>query len=189
MITGTYEKLTLGLKYTWAISRGATNEKTNFIIYFRDEHGNIGHGEVAPNTRYGESLEGVESQLSNFLATPLDSKLDVPGFCALLDSFTLYNSVRFGLEAAFISLYCSKLSISFPDFFQIPRPNHVFSAYTIPIMEVGQMEGFYREYNLSRFKTLKIKIGAENGMEMIQEVSRFSYQPMIVDANEAYQDP
>ena len=52
MIRWSIEIIQLDLKYTWKISRNATDFKKNIIVTVTD--GNIsGKGEGAPNVRYG----------------------------------------------------------------------------------------------------------------------------------------
>ena len=127
MLQYSFQRIHLQLRYTWAIARGATNEKTNFITTIKDNHGFAGLGEVAPNIRYGETIEGVEEQLGKIYSLSIDDS-----FLLSLDGLGLYNSVRFGLEAAFITYQCNKTGISVSDYLQIPIPNSVHTAYTIP---------------------------------------------------------
>lgn len=184
MLKYSFEKIRLNLKYTWAISRGATDEKTNFVITIKDKNGVIGKGEIAPNIRYGETIEGAENQLLSLANLTWTSINDI----SILNSLQLFNSVRFGIESALISFHCNKSNISISDYFQLSAPNSVYTAYTIPIMEIGEIKPFFDKYDLQRFQTLKIKIGKDNGLDMIQEIHRFTSQPMIVDANEAFTD-
>ncbi len=59
----TYEIIRLDLRHTWTIARGSSDYKENVIIRL-EQDGVVGYGEAAPNTRYDETVEGVESLLT-----------------------------------------------------------------------------------------------------------------------------
>jgi len=60
MLRWQIEPITLDLKYTWKISRNASDQKTNLLVQVSDDD-STGKGEAAPNIRYGEKPENLIS--------------------------------------------------------------------------------------------------------------------------------
>ena len=56
MLNWKIEQIMLDLKYTWKISRNASDQKTNLIVSVTDGVYS-GKGEAAPNIRYNESAD------------------------------------------------------------------------------------------------------------------------------------
>src|SRR5687767_7763806 len=98
MITWNIEKLDLELKYTWKISRNATDRKTNLIITAGDGMF-TGMGEAAPNIRYGESADESVSQFHRFVSRNDDPE-SLPELRTLIRELRLPKSLSFGIESA-----------------------------------------------------------------------------------------
>lgn len=181
-----FEKLHLPLKYTWAISRNASSEKTNFIVHWKAD-GFEGKGEVAPNIRYGEDLETVENQLNyvQFLANSLG---DWSSFSIWLDSLSIFPSVRFGVESAFIHWLVQKENKTIYDFLDVKKPEIVPTAYTIPILPVDEIPLFFNQWDLGRFRWLKVKINQTTAKETLETILPLSHQKIIIDANEDFKE-
>jgi L-alanine-DL-glutamate epimerase-like enolase superfamily enzyme len=105
-----------------------------------------------------------------------------------MDGLTISNALRFAIESAFIHCQCSKQKKTIYELLGLSKPAAIFTAYSIPIMEVGKMKKFYMENNLSRFKFVKIKVNREAAFEAVECLSAFSNQPLVVDANESFKD-
>jgi L-alanine-DL-glutamate epimerase-like enolase superfamily enzyme len=181
------EEITLDLKYTWKISRNESNQKINSFVSVSQD-GTKGMGEVAPNIRYGESLELVSKQFRLFLTKNPSQIKDLTDLTHTLNTLDLCPSLRFGIESAYIHYLSKKSNKKVYEQLGLPSPGEIFTSYTLPIMEVGLIKGFIDNYNLKRFKTLKIKINSTEGLETIKEVSRCTSQPLRVDANESWKD-
>jgi L-Ala-D/L-Glu epimerase len=181
------EEKTLDLKYSWKISRNESNQKINSFVSV--SHDSIkGTGEVAPNVRYGESPELIRDQFKRFLENSPSGIETLEDLSNSLNKLQPCSSLRFGIESAFIHYLSKKSNKKVCEFLGLPFPGPIFTSYTIPIMEVGLIKGFIEKHELTRFKSLKIKINRETGIEMIKEVSRCTNQPLRVDANEAWED-
>jgi L-Ala-D/L-Glu epimerase len=180
------EELHLPLRFSWKIARGSTDFKTNFYVKAQ-ENEQIGIGEVAPNIRYGESVELVHSQFSK-LAFP-EKILNLATFNEWIESQEVCNALRFGLESAFIHLLCGQQQVSVPQLLHIPEPKPIATAFSLPIMAIDELEAFYENFDLQRFNFLKIKTTQENALESIAHVAKLSgNKPLMVDANEAWTD-
>jgi L-alanine-DL-glutamate epimerase-like enolase superfamily enzyme len=180
------EEKILPLKYNWKLSRNETFEKVNFIVKVSKDNF-FGMGEVAPNVRYGESLELIKSQfliLKEFLQeVNSPAELEV-----LLNNQSVCNSLRFGIDSAFIHYFCGRKNLSVSSYFQLPTPNKIATCYTIPIIAPGEVKHFIETNQLDRFATLKIKVNSE-GYDLINEVQKYYKKPLKIDANEAWREP
>lgn len=186
MMNWTLEEIQLELKYTWKISRNASDFKTNFIIRIGDGQFE-GKGEVAPNVRYKETPELIRQQFQVFALdpAPVDS---LSALKTRLDQSTVCNALRFGIESAFIHYLCHRDHKTIFEVLSIQQPKAVFTAYTLPIMEIGEIKEFIAKNHLSRFRFIKIKINSEEGLATLNEVARHVHQPLMVDANEDWKD-
>jgi len=185
MLAWSIEKKILELKYTWKISRNASDAKTNLFITITDGISK-GTGEVAPNIRYGESAEQTLEQFDFFLKSSLQDISSLEKLNQVLKKIPLSHSLRFGIESAFIHYLCDKQKITAPEFFETKIAHSIPISFSIPMMEIGAMKSFYETHNLKRFPYIKIKTNAEECAETVKHLSSFCKQPIIVDANEAF---
>jgi L-Ala-D/L-Glu epimerase len=185
MLHWTIEKLTLYLKHSWTISRGSTDQKTNFYISV-SEKGITGIGEVAPNIRYNETPEKILSDFGIILNNELPIVKDLDKLQSLLNTFKISNSLKCGIEMAYIDLLFKKGKSTPYQLLNLKKPSQINTAFTIPIMNPDRIESFHLKFDLNKFKYLKVKINAETGLEMLEAVDRVADQILLVDANEAF---
>ena len=178
----------LELQFTWKIARGASDFKKNFFIKISDGQFEA-LGETAPNVRYGENAEIILEQFASLSAKGLKEVSNHPELMALFEKVKTCNSLRFGIESAFINYWCKRDSISIEKYLGINPPKEIYTAFTMPIMHIGEMCSFYEEHELQRFKYLKLKINAENGQEALKEISQVAHQQIMIDGNEAFSHP
>lgn len=188
MLHWNIETIRLNLKYTWKLSRNATDFKLNNIVTVGDGRHN-GKGEVAPNIRYNETPEAMLESFTRFAAVAPTTIIPIEEFTVLLDSLTLPNALRFGIESAYIHLLCARIGESVSRFLSIQTPQQVHTSFSLPIMPVDDIAIFYQTHHLARFKRLKLKVNAESAHELLGALSKVSNQPLIVDANEGWKDP
>jgi L-alanine-DL-glutamate epimerase-like enolase superfamily enzyme len=182
------EPIRLELKYTWKISRNASDYKINFIVSVRDgEH--EGRGEVAPNIRYNETADSIAAAFQTFMSHNNDAPRDARELAAHIKALNLPNALRFGIESAYVHLQCKLQGISLAQFLGIPQSEAVHTCYTLPIMDVSKIEAFYQANHLERFRYIKLKVNAETAYEEITTLLSFCRQPVMIDANEAWKDP
>jgi L-alanine-DL-glutamate epimerase-like enolase superfamily enzyme len=178
----------LQLRYTWKISRNSSAFKTNFFISTGDGLHN-GMGEVAPNIRYGETPGLIREQFSTFMESfaseimeplQLASQLKDAGFC---------NSLRFGIESAFVHYLCNSRGLTVYEYLGLGKPAPVPTFYSLPIMDPAELAPFVKKHGLQRFRHLKVKINNENGLDLVNEAAKLASGPLAIDANEAWTDP
>ncbi len=181
------EELKLPLKFNWALSRGSTSEKTNFLVKVNRE-GIKGVGEVAFNSRYGESKESVLLEFRRFtesLTGELDTLSDLNNFMQELD---LSCSLRCGLEMAFVDLLSKMSDESIEKLLGLQVIQSVKTSFSIPVLDVDKVGEFFNEYQLSRFESIKIKLAGDGqDLARIKEVLSLGKQKIRLDANEGFE--
>jgi L-alanine-DL-glutamate epimerase-like enolase superfamily enzyme len=172
------EKIQLPLKVNWKLSRNQTTLKENFIVHFETPSGKF-RSEIAPNVRYGESIESIQKQFDEWVKLT-DFSLKS------LDNFKLHHSLRFGLESVLLSDIAKKNNQTLTQFLQLPQPVKVETSFSMPIIPVNEIEDYLKP--ISRFKSLKIKVDADTGKDMLQEIRKHTSVKLRVDANEGWKD-
>ena len=188
MLTWHVETRDLTLRYTWKISRNASDVKTNLFVTVGDGHVQ-GRGEAAPNTRYGETPDLLNQQFAALQAQGLPQVETVAELQALTQQVQVLPALRFALESAFIHYLCRQKNQTVPEFLGVEAVASAPTAYSYPIMDPGKIAEFTAEHALHRFEYLKVKVNQETGLDMMAEVARATSQPLMLDANEAWQDP
>ena len=174
------------LKYTWKISRSATDLKVNYIIRFTMNDKSY-YGEVAPNLRYGEDEERILSDFDKFKHVySLSKSLSVEDLINIKDKLNLCHSLQFGIESAFIHYKASENNQSICDYFSIKKAKNIYTSYSLPIMDLNKIEEFIKP--LGQYKYLKIKVNDENALDTLNEVTRVTDKRLFVDGNEAWTD-
>ncbi len=101
------EKIHLDLKVNWKLSRNQTTFKENFIVHLDTPVGHF-RSEIAPNIRYGETIENISTEFDLFKES---LNLDrINSIEALKDSLqgVKLHALRFGLETVFLSYLAKK---------------------------------------------------------------------------------
>src|ERR1041384_6692263 len=101
MLRWQIEKKILELKYTWKISRNASDSKTNLFVNVSD-HLVEGIGEAAPNIRYNETPDVLEKQFEGFVSSIVKEPSNPNELEELLKSLPVANALRFAIESAYI---------------------------------------------------------------------------------------
>jgi L-alanine-DL-glutamate epimerase-like enolase superfamily enzyme len=187
MLHWSIELITLDLKYTWKISRNATDQKKNLIVTVGDGMFE-GKGEAAPNIRYKETAEEGLLHFSNFQKSVSDIINDVSDIHSTCKSSGIFNSLAFAIESAWFHYNEKKSKKSFYELAGILPPEKIITSYTIPIMDPGKLKEFYQENNLERFPYIKLKVNSDTSYESLKELLRFCSNPIMVDANESFTD-
>lgn len=181
------QKIVLDLKYTWKISRNATDQKTNLIVELK-EGSYSGKGEAAPNIRYQETPELLLNQFELFESKVPEHFASDDALNEFLNDIRPANALRFAIESAWHHLQAAKNKVSVPKQLNLSDPGSVETAYTIPIMDPSVLRDFYNQNKLDRFRYLKVKINTDEGFEVLRYLSSFSSRQILLDPNEAFND-
>ncbi len=180
------EKIHLDLKVLWKLSRNQTTFKENFIVHLEMDKGEF-RSEIAPNIRYGETVENIQQQFESWMAQNKWQKLKrLEDLRLALDQRKLLHSLRFGLESVFLRFFSHQEGQSLSSFLQLPLPSPVPTSFSVPIMPIGEIKDYLLP--LSRYQSLKIKVDADSGLDMLKEIHKHSKAKLRVDANEAWKD-
>ncbi|GAB2952927.1 dipeptide epimerase [Hymenobacter coalescens] len=191
MLHWSVRSLELPLRFTWKISRNASDAKTNLLVRVADDAGrHVGWGEAAPNVRYGESPALLLQQFEQLQQAGLGLVQDLSDLTALLAQVPPAHALRFALESAYVHYLARQRGQAVPALLGVPTPlPAVGTAFTLPIMEPGEVAGFMARHGLSRFPLLKVKVNQEQGLALLGEVARLlPGRPVLVDGNEAWTD-
>jgi L-Ala-D/L-Glu epimerase len=178
------EERHLDLKIVWKLSRNQTTFKNNFIVHLETPQGKF-LSEIAPNIRYGETPEKIQSQFSQWLK--VNASLDFNNeseVSASLDQLPLCHSLRFGLESVFLSLIAKKERKSLSEYLNLPAPAAVKTSFSMPILPIEEIKDYLAP--LKRFDSLKIKVDAQTGSAMLAEIKKHTQAKLRVDANEGW---
>lgn len=185
MLNWSIEEKTLPLKFTWKISRNSSDEKKNLFIFINDDNYQA-MGEIAPNIRYGETVELIKQQFLTFLQIAPQEIIGIEEFGQLIDSLNLHHSLRFGLESAFIHLISKQKNLYPAQIFNLQMPESVTTSFSIPIINIGEIKNFVEP--LKRFVAIKLKVNQENALDIVKETAKYTDQKLRVDGNESWTD-
>lgn len=181
------EERIFDLKYNWKLSRNEAIQKTNLFVKISHE-GVEAIGEIAPNIRYNETPELIKAEFVYLLSKGLNNISELNVYKEFIQNIELSNSFKMGLESAITAYHIKKSNSSFSEFYNIEKPENIATCYTIPIIEINKINDFIADNKINRFKKLKLKINNENAFDFIKEVTKYYNQPLLIDANEAWQD-
>ncbi|HAR20836.1 MAG TPA: dipeptide epimerase [Cytophagales bacterium] len=175
----------LDLKYTWAISRNATDFKLNGFVTVSDGT-YTGIGEAAPNVRYGETPESFQTWFDSLTLLGIQNLEEL---AQTLKAQNVPNALRFGIESAWVHYVCAKENTTVARFFGLSEPTLHQTSFTVPIMPIGDLAQYFATYQLGRFQFIKLKVNRDNLVDFVRESRKHTLAPIIVDANEAYTNP
>ncbi|TNF28100.1 MAG: hypothetical protein EP319_09715 [Deltaproteobacteria bacterium] len=179
-------RLLLPLRVTWKISRNSSTEKTNFIIRF-EQDGFEGSGETAFNVRYGESVNSIEESFNIFSTKVQDQNFDdFSAFSRFLDSLTLPNSLRFGIECSWLDWLSKKKGISKATILNIDSLKEVKTSFSIPILEVHEVDEYIQKFQLERFSSIKLKVSGVESLPLTLKVFESTKSGIRIDGNEGF---
>lgn len=181
-------KLRLELKYVWKISRNSSTYKINYIVTVK-ENNYEAYGEVAPNIRYNETAETIESGFKQFLSVVGNRSVNYLDLAEIFSNIKIPNALKFGIEQACINLFCIKNRLNLAGFLKVNVVQQVSTCYTLPIMDAADVIPFFKQYNLQRFKYLKVKVGSTNQTDMLNELYKVYSGKLMIDGNEAWTNP
>ncbi len=187
MLVWTIEKLQLNLKFTWKLSRNATDTKINFYIKVKQNNFE-GIGEVAPNIRYHETPELILSEFAMMLNNELPIVKNTDQITELLQSFKICQSLKAGILNAYFDLQNKKNQTTPFQYLNIKPIHQTITSFTIPIMDIGELNNFFLQNNLHRFQSIKVKVNQQTALETTKEIHNITDAKIMIDANEDWTD-
>ncbi|MBX3581154.1 MAG: dipeptide epimerase [Rhizobiaceae bacterium] len=166
---------------TFTISRGSKTE-AEVITCTISADGHNGRGECVPYKRYGETLEGVRSEIEA-ISDAITSGIGRNQLMGLMKP----GAARNALDCALWDLDAKQSGIRVADRLGLKSPSALETAFTLSMstpeaMAVQALENRMRPL-------LKVKIGGEGDMERIRAVrSAAPDSRLILDANEGWNE-
>ncbi|MDO7887083.1 enolase C-terminal domain-like protein [Hymenobacter cheonanensis] len=189
MTTWTLATHELPLSYLWKLSRNASAAKINLVLH-ATQAGATGRGEAAPNVRYDETPALLQAQFADLLAHGLAQADTLDDLTTLLAARPVAHALRFALEAALTHCLAAQAGQPVWQWLGVPEPSaRVATAFSLPIMEPGEVAGFIARHHAERFRLLKIKVNREGGLDLLRAVAAaVPGRALLVDGNEAWPD-
>jgi len=157
------EKLILGLKVSWNISRNESLFKENFILKLEDYK-----SEVAPNIRYGEDPKLIEKNFKELLKAKEMNYIWCNSFQNAINNVLLKQKFNNDLSKAL----------------DLPAPGAVTTSFSIPIMDNKNVAAYLEENK--QFKIFKLKVKDLSSLSLLDEVVKHTDKPIRIDANEGF---
>jgi len=179
----TFSKFDLRLKHTFQISRESRDVQTVVIVFLSDEDGTFGIGEASPSSFFGESPQSVIKVLNQSVdllkkADPFHRE-DITS--DLKRIFPKDAAARAALDIALHDLVAKKLHTPLYGLFGLNHKHTKPTSFTIGIDTIENMCSKAEE--VKDFPILKVKVGIEHDIEILQELRKATKAVFRVDAN------
>jgi len=176
--------LDLSLRHTFRISRGATDVARNVLVRLEHE-GLTGLGEAHPPGFFGENREKAKAMLATLGGelkgdpTDIDAVLD-----GLPPEIAASHGPRAALDIALHDLWGQLHGEPLWRLWGLDRAATPVTSFTIGIASIEAMQARVRE--AERYPLLKIKLGTDRGLEILEGIRAVTDKPLRVDANAAW---
>ena len=182
----TYFPYTLILKKQFTISTHSRSTTPIVIVEIKDEDC-IGYGEAS----LPPYLREDQTSVINFLKKVELSEFNSPfQFDKVLDYVNHIEPENFSAKAAVdIALYdlvCKRLNIPLYQFLKIEKKDNIYTSFTIGISDKESLKQKIEE--ASDYKILKVKLGTENDIQIIEIIRSLTNVPLYVDVNQGWSD-
>ncbi len=188
MLHWNLKEIVLPLKENWAISRGSTNCKKNFVVEAKS-HPILAMGEVAFNGRYNEDEILIKDSFKKFLDAGPGNITCLEHLIDFLNDLELPNSLKFGIESAFVHYLAMLSEKSVHELLGLNRINSMKTFFSMPIMSPSKIKEYIEKYRPERFLGLKIKVDQDSLHDTVKESLKYFQGNIVIDANEAFTDP
>ncbi|MCF8058840.1 MAG: hypothetical protein K9K67_06075 [Bacteriovoracaceae bacterium] len=183
----TIEKINLPLKVNWKIARGSMKEKTNMVVTFREDQIE-GRGEVAFITHGDVTVSDVEDAFEAFQARV---PRDINGLENMLEELhkePIPSNLRFALESSYIHFLANLMEDQPQRVLGVREVNNLSTSYSIPHMNVDEVEGFFEKHHLMRFPSIKIKVIGADDVALVRKVGELYKGALRIDGNEGFKN-
>lgn len=184
MIRATTERIVLTPTHPFKIAR--SEHRTYDHVLVRLEHeGDVGWGEAAPSARYGETAGTVAAALDALLPHLGEDPYDLAGIEARLEGALRENaSARTAISAALHDLLGKRHGLPLYRWLGLSPEAIPPTSFTIGIGTEEEMAAKVEEAD--PYPILKIKMGFEGDVEVLETIRGTTDKPIRVDANEGW---
>jgi L-alanine-DL-glutamate epimerase-like enolase superfamily enzyme len=176
------EYLELRTKHPFIIARGGQSDYRTIWVRLKDAEGHEGWGEAAPSRFYGETAETVLAALNVYVAGMPEDPFDLEETERRWASLLRVNaSARSALSSALHDLVGKRLGVPLYRLWGLDPTKAPRSTFTIGLdtperirLKVGEA---------AEYPILKIKLGTERDLEILQAIRGVTDKELRVDAN------
>jgi L-alanine-DL-glutamate epimerase-like enolase superfamily enzyme len=174
--------MTLKTKFPFKIARGNQETIRTVLVKVTDPDGLEGWGEAAPQHFYGESVETVLAGLEVYAQVlPTDPfRLDEAEL-AMANAMVGNNSARAALSTALHDLVGKRLGVPVWKLWGLDPATAPKSTFTIGIDTAEMIKK--KVQDAAQYPILKIKLGLDNDLEILQAIREVTDRELRVDAN------
>lgn len=169
-------KVSIPLKKKFTVAGGEASVKTNVLTVLNNRY----HGEAAPSVQYGPSVEALQADVEKgleFLRT-LDA-IDMDTLTSV-DGLNIHPTARAALMGMALN-YISGETRRYPwEVLSLNTPVGIKSSFTIAIAETSEM---IRDIKESSYPIVKVKMGHEQDVMLLDALSQIKGKEIRVDAN------
>jgi L-Ala-D/L-Glu epimerase len=178
----TAEVVTLRTKYPFKIARGGRETCQTVLVRITDADGAEGWGEAAPQHFYGESVETVLAALEVYAQVlPTDPFQLEEAERAMEIALVGNNSARAAISTALHDLVGKRLGVPVWKLWGLDPAKAPKSTFTIGIDTPDMIKK--KVLDAARYPILKIKLGLDNDLEILQAIREVTDRELRVDAN------
>ncbi len=176
------EILTLKTKHPFKIARGNQDSYRTVLVKVTDADGAVGLGEAAPQKFYGETVETVLAALEVYAQVLPDDAFRLDEAERSMEKVMVgNNSARAALSTALHDLVGKRLDVPVWKLWGLDAAKAPKSTFTIGIDTPEMIKKKVRE--AEQYPILKIKLGLDNDLEILQAIREVTDRELRVDAN------
>lgn len=169
-------KVSIPLKKKFTVVGGTASIKTNVLTVLNNRY----HGEAAPSVQYGPSIEDLQVDIDKGIEILRGVGNIDTNTLAMVDGLEIHPTARAALTGMVLN-YISGETRRYPwEVLSLSTPIGIKSSFTIGIAETSEM---IRDIKESGYPILKVKMGNEQDVMLLDALSQIKDKEIRVDAN------
>lgn len=174
--------LRLRYLHPFGISRWTKTETASLIVRL-EKDGIVAYGEGTPNARYGESAEEGLAYLENVL--PTLPSLEIEEVMPMLYQTDGHWSAKAAIDGVLHDYWAKKTGLPlYQLLWGTSAQTRPVTSFTIGIDTPEVMQS--KTLEAEPYRILKIKVGTDNDVAIVQAIRSVTNKPLRVDANEGW---
>ncbi|MDH3891598.1 MAG: hypothetical protein OEV49_10990 [candidate division Zixibacteria bacterium] len=169
-------KVSIPLKKKFTVAGGDASIKTNLLIVLNNRY----PGEAAPSVQYGPSVDDLLVDIEKGLEVLRNLDTIDTDTLALVDGLQIDPTARAALTGMVLN-YISGETRRYPwEVMSLSTPVGIKSSFTVAIAETNEM---IRDIKKSAYPIVKVKMGHEQDVMLLDALSQIKDKEIRVDAN------
>jgi L-alanine-DL-glutamate epimerase-like enolase superfamily enzyme len=178
----TTEVLELKTTHPFIIARGGQSDYRTMMVKITDDDGHEGWGEAAATRFYGETLETVQAALSVYSEHLGDDPQQLEAVESRLEEALGGNAAaRVAVSTALHDLVAKRAGLSLCRYWGLDPDRAPQSTFTIGMDSADMVRQKVGE--AEQYPILKIKLGGDNDIELLETIRSATDKELRVDAN------